>query len=48
MRLILLTPIVIAHVVPTTGRFALHAEADRRGAEMAVEEFNARGGCPRP
>lgn len=37
-------PIVIAHVAPTTGRFALHAEADRRGAEMAIEEFNARGG----
>jgi branched-chain amino acid transport system substrate-binding protein len=37
-------PLVIAHVAPTTGRFALHAEADRRGAEMAIEEFNARGG----
>lgn len=37
-------PIVIAHVAPSTGRFALHAEADRRGAEMAVDEFNARGG----
>lgn len=37
-------PIVIAHVAPTTGRFALHAEADRRGAEMAIEEFNAQGG----
>jgi branched-chain amino acid transport system substrate-binding protein len=37
-------PIIIAHVAPTTGRFALHAEADRRGAEMAIEEFNARGG----
>jgi branched-chain amino acid transport system substrate-binding protein len=37
-------PLVIAHVAPTTGRFALHAEADRRGADMAVEEFNARGG----
>lgn len=37
-------PIVIAHVAPTTGRFSLHAEADRRGAEMAVDEFNARGG----
>jgi len=37
-------PIVIAHVAPTTGRFALHAEADRRGADMAIEEFNARGG----
>ncbi|MDR3395910.1 MAG: ABC transporter substrate-binding protein [Parasulfuritortus sp.] len=37
-------PIVIAHVAPTTGRFTLHAEADRRGAEMAIEEFNSRGG----
>lgn len=37
-------PILIAHVAPTTGRFALHAEADRRGAEMAVEEFNSHGG----
>ena len=37
-------PIVIAHVAPSTGRFALHAEADRRGTEMAIEEFNARGG----
>jgi branched-chain amino acid transport system substrate-binding protein len=37
-------PIVIAHVAPTTGRFALHSEADRRGAEMAIDEFNARGG----
>lgn len=37
-------PLVVAHVAPTTGRFALHAEADRRGADMAIEEFNARGG----
>lgn len=37
-------PIVIAHVAPSTGRFSLHAEADRRGADMAIEEFNARGG----
>jgi branched-chain amino acid transport system substrate-binding protein len=37
-------PVVIAHVAPTTGRFSLHAEADRRGVEMAVDEFNARGG----
>ena len=37
-------PIVIAHVAPTTGRFTLHAEADRRGADLAIEEFNARGG----
>jgi branched-chain amino acid transport system substrate-binding protein len=37
-------PLVIAHVAPTTGRFSLHAEADRRGAEMAIDEFNARGG----
>jgi len=38
------TPLIIAHVAPTTGRFALHAEADRRGADMAIEEFNTRGG----
>jgi branched-chain amino acid transport system substrate-binding protein len=37
-------PLVIAHVAPSTGRFSLHAEADRRGADMAIEEFNARGG----
>lgn len=37
-------PIIIAHTAPTTGRFSLHAEADRRGAEMAIDEFNARGG----
>lgn len=37
-------PIIIAHVAPTTGRFALHSEADRRGAEMAIDEFNAKGG----
>ncbi len=37
-------PIIIAHVTPTTGRFALHSESDRRGAEMAIDEFNARGG----
>ncbi|UCV22019.1 ABC transporter substrate-binding protein [Ferribacterium limneticum] len=37
-------PLVIAHVAPTTGRFALHAEADRRGSELAIEEFNQRGG----
>ncbi|HZX29944.1 MAG TPA: ABC transporter substrate-binding protein [Rhodocyclaceae bacterium] len=37
-------PIVVAHVAPTTGRFSLHAEADRRGVEMAVDEFNGRGG----
>lgn len=37
-------PLLLAHVAPTSGRFALHAEADRRGVEMAVEEFNARGG----
>jgi branched-chain amino acid transport system substrate-binding protein len=36
-------PIVIAHVAPTTGRFSLHAEADRRGVEMAIDEVNARG-----
>lgn len=39
-----LPPIIIAHVAPTTGRFALHAEGDRRGAEMAIDEFNAHGG----
>ncbi|MEW5771249.1 MAG: ABC transporter substrate-binding protein [Pseudomonadota bacterium] len=37
-------PLLIAHVAPTSGRFALHAEADRRGVEMAIEEYNARGG----
>lgn len=37
-------PVLIAHVSPTTGRFALHAEADRRGVEMAIDEFNSRGG----
>lgn len=37
-------PLLIAHVAPTTGRFSLHAEADRRGAEMAIDEVNARGG----
>jgi len=37
-------PLLIAHVAPTTGRFALHAEADRRGAEMAIDEFNTRSG----
>ena len=37
-------PIIIAHVAPTTGRFSLHSESDRRGAEMAIDEFNARGG----
>jgi len=37
-------PIVIAHVAPTTGRFSLHAEADRRGVAMALEDYNARGG----
>lgn len=37
-------PLIIAHVAPSTGRFALHAEADRRGTEMAIEEFNARNG----
>lgn len=37
-------PLVIAHVAATSGRFSLHAEADRRGADLAIEEFNARGG----
>lgn len=36
--------LVIAHVAPTSGRFSLHAEADRRGVEMALEDFNAHGG----
>lgn len=39
-----IAPIIIAHTAPTTGRFSLHAEADRRGTEMAIDEFNARGG----
>lgn len=38
------TPIILAHVSPTTGRFSVHSEADRRGAEMAVSEYNAKGG----
>lgn len=38
------SPIIIAHTAPTTGRFSLHAEADRRGTEMAIDEFNARDG----
>jgi len=37
-------PIIIAHTAPSSGRFSLHAEADRRGTEMAIDEFNARGG----
>ena len=37
-------PLVIAHVAATSGRFSLHAEADRRGADLAIEDFNARGG----
>lgn len=37
-------PILIAHASPTTGRFAQHSEADRRGVEMAIDEYNARGG----
>jgi branched-chain amino acid transport system substrate-binding protein len=37
-------PIIVAHAAPTIGRFAQHTEADRRGVEMAVEEYNARGG----
>jgi len=37
-------PLLIAHATPTTGRFALHSEADRRGVEMAIDEFNDRGG----
>lgn len=38
------SPILIAHVAPTTGRFALHAEADRRGVDMAIEDANRAGG----
>lgn len=38
------SPLLIAHVTPTTGRFALHAESDRRGVEMAIAELNQRGG----
>lgn len=37
-------PLLIAHVTPSSGRFATHAEADRRGVQMAIDEFNARGG----
>ncbi len=37
-------PIVIAEVCPTTGRFALHCEGDRRGAEMAIDDASRRGG----
>ena len=37
-------PIIIVHVSPTTGRFAIHSEADRRGAELAINEYNANGG----
>lgn len=38
------SPVIIAHVAPTTGRFALHSEADRRGVVMAIDEANAKGG----
>ena len=37
-------PIILAHVSPTTGRFAVHSESDRKGVEMAVGEYNAKGG----
>lgn len=37
-------PILIAHASPTTGRFAQHSEADRRGVELAIDEYNTRGG----
>jgi branched-chain amino acid transport system substrate-binding protein len=37
-------PIIVAHTSPTMGRFSQHSEADRRGVEMAIEEYNARGG----
>lgn len=37
-------PLLVAHVTPASGRFALHGEADRRGAEMAIDEVNSQGG----
>jgi branched-chain amino acid transport system substrate-binding protein len=37
-------PVILAHVSPTTGRFAIHSEADKRGVQMAVDEYNAKGG----
>lgn len=37
-------PIIIAHVSPTTGRFAIHSEADYRGVKMAIDEYNQKGG----
>lgn len=37
-------PIIVAHASPTVGRFSQHSEADRRGVEMAIDEYNARGG----
>lgn len=37
-------PILIAHVTPSSGRFSTHAGADRRGVQMAIDEFNVRGG----
>ncbi|MDD2698557.1 MAG: ABC transporter substrate-binding protein [Arcobacteraceae bacterium] len=39
------TPIIIAHVSPTTGRFAVHSEADYRGVKMAIDEYNSKGGA---
>ena len=38
------SPLLVAHTAPSSGRFSLHAEADRRGVEMALNEANARGG----
>jgi branched-chain amino acid transport system substrate-binding protein len=38
------SPIIVAHVSPTTGRFAVHSEADKRGVQMAIDEYNANGG----
>ncbi|MCJ8328590.1 MAG: amino acid ABC transporter substrate-binding protein [Lentisphaeria bacterium] len=38
-------PIIIAHVPPVSGRFSADSEADRRGVQMAIDKFNAKGGC---
>ncbi len=37
-------PIIIAHVSPTSGRFSIHSEADKRGVQMAIDEYNSKGG----
>lgn len=37
-------PIIIAHVSPTSGRFSIHSEADKRGVELAIKEYNDKGG----